>query len=183
MTLCVCCGQAAFCVAAALRTDKFYDALGSSNFIAAALATFFYGHYYHARQIVVTVFVCCWALRLGSFLFYRVLKSGGDSRFKDIKDKPRMCPFFFCDTCESCCEVAHTVYKSNLHWAGPFKWHFIVARKSISSTIIWHADKFFIAWTFQAAWVFTVLLPVAILNGTDFNPGEPNHCGFVEPCG
>ncbi|KAK9801995.1 hypothetical protein WJX73_007868 [Symbiochloris irregularis] len=110
----------ALVIAASLRTDKFYDLLGSTNFIAAAIATLTYAHYYHARQIVVTVFVCCWALRLGSLLFYRVLKTGGDSRFKDIKDKPH---------------------------------------------------KFFVAWFLQACWVFIVLLPVVILNGTQRNRG------------
>lgn len=33
--------------------------------------------------------VACWALRLGSFLFMRVLKAGNDSRFDELKDKPR----------------------------------------------------------------------------------------------
>lgn len=39
-------------------------------------------------QVVVTVLVLCWATRLGSFLFMRVLAAGKDSRFDEIKDKP-----------------------------------------------------------------------------------------------
>lgn len=33
--------------------------------------------------------VTFWAVRLGSFLLMRVLRTGGDSRFKEAKDKPR----------------------------------------------------------------------------------------------
>lgn len=44
-------------------------------------------------QVAVTVLVLCWALRLGSFLFMRVLAAGKDSRFDEIKDKPCvLCP-------------------------------------------------------------------------------------------
>ena len=48
---------------------------------------------YHSRligvQVLVTVLVMCWAMRLGSFLFVRVLKAGNDSRFDELKKKPR----------------------------------------------------------------------------------------------
>lgn len=79
-------------MAAALRTEKFYDAMGSLNFLAAAIGTLTYGKFYHARQIVVTLFVCIWALRLGGMLLYRVIKTGGDSRFDDARTNP---PKFF----------------------------------------------------------------------------------------
>lgn len=83
------CEQAGCLAAYILQSDKFFDLFGSLNFIGAALGTLFYAHYRHARQIVVTVFVCCWAVRLGSLLFYRALKSGGDSRLKPFLQKPR----------------------------------------------------------------------------------------------
>lgn len=40
------------------------------------------------RQLVATLFVMTWALRLGLFLFTRVLRLGKDSRFDSVKDKP-----------------------------------------------------------------------------------------------
>ena len=40
-------------------------------------------------QVVVTLLVVAWAVRLGSFLFIRVLKTGKDSRFDELKDDPR----------------------------------------------------------------------------------------------
>lgn len=78
----------AWAAASALRTEKFYDALGSTGFISVTLASLTYTHFYHARQVVTSVFVCLWALRLGSFLLYRVVKTGKDSRFEDVLDKP-----------------------------------------------------------------------------------------------
>lgn len=75
-------------MSASLRTEKLYDLLGSSTFAAVAIASLTYASYYHPRQIVVTVLVLLWAVRLGSLLFYRVLKTGSDSRFEEVKNKP-----------------------------------------------------------------------------------------------
>lgn len=75
-------------MSAALQTDKFYDMLGSTAFIVLAIGTLTYGHYYHARQVVVTVMVLLWGLRLGSFLVLRVFKTGSDSRFDKVKRQP-----------------------------------------------------------------------------------------------
>lgn len=77
-----------FIVAYILKTEMFFDLLGSLGFFSIALASLIYGDFYHARQVVVTVLVLCWATRLGSFLFMRVLAAGKDSRFDEIKDKP-----------------------------------------------------------------------------------------------
>jgi len=57
------------------------------------IATLTYTHFYHPRQIIASIFVLLWALRLGSFLLYRVLKTGKDSRFEEVLDKPGMSPF------------------------------------------------------------------------------------------
>ena len=80
--------QAGWAISASLQTDKLYDALGSTTFVALAIGTLTYAHFYYARQIVATVLVCIWGIRLGGFLVFRVIKAGGDSRFKDVKDKP-----------------------------------------------------------------------------------------------
>ena len=76
-------------MSAAFKTEKLYDALGSSAFAACAIGTLTYAKYYYARQVVATVFVMVWAARLGGFLFFRVLKTGSDSRFDEVKEKPR----------------------------------------------------------------------------------------------
>ena len=41
-------------------------------------------------QVVITLMVVAWSVRLGSFLFIRVLNAGKDSRFDEIKDDPGM---------------------------------------------------------------------------------------------
>ena len=65
---------------------------GSTAFAVVAIGTLTYAHYYYARQIIVTVMVLLWALRLGGFLVLRVMATGGDSRFNEVKDKPCECP-------------------------------------------------------------------------------------------
>ena len=78
-------------MACALRTERFYDALGSAAFLSLALGSLAYGGTYFARQAALTAMVCVWTLRLGGFLLYRVCKTGGDSRFEEVKDKPGRC--------------------------------------------------------------------------------------------
>jgi steroid 5-alpha reductase family enzyme len=80
--------QVGWAISASLRTEKLYDALGSSAFAACAIGTLTYAKYYHARQIVTSILVLIWAARLGGFLLFRVLKTGTDSRFDEVKDKP-----------------------------------------------------------------------------------------------
>ena len=75
-------------ISAPLQTDKLYDALGSTTFIALAIGTLTYAKYYYARQILATVLVIIWAARLGGFLLFRVLKTGRDSRFDEAKQQP-----------------------------------------------------------------------------------------------
>ncbi|EHK24999.1 uncharacterized protein TRIVIDRAFT_212408 [Trichoderma virens Gv29-8] len=40
------------------------------------------------RQLIVTGMTAAWAVRLGSFLFHRILTTGHDSRFNSIRHKP-----------------------------------------------------------------------------------------------
>ena len=80
--------QGGWAISAPLQTDKLYDALGSTTFIALAIGTLTYAKYYYARQILATVLVVIWAARLGSFLLFRVLKTGRDSRFDEAKQQP-----------------------------------------------------------------------------------------------
>ncbi|EFX88076.1 hypothetical protein DAPPUDRAFT_305518 [Daphnia pulex] len=71
-----------------LKTEKFYDLAGSSTF--ALLAFVGYQKYSngHPRAKIQTAAILVWAVRLGFYLFSRVLKQGHDRRFKDAKEDP-----------------------------------------------------------------------------------------------
>ena len=72
------------------RTEKFYDIIGTVAYLTV-LATASYltilstnGHL-QIRSIITIALVTIWALRLGLFLFIRVLKAGEDRRFREVK--------------------------------------------------------------------------------------------------
>ncbi|CAE6482549.1 unnamed protein product [Rhizoctonia solani] len=102
-----------FAIAWTLQFDKITDFTGGSNFFLLAILTLCLNGIYHARNIVATVFVLVWATRLAGFLLFRVLKTGSDTRFDEIRS---------------------------------------------------HFFKFLGFWVGQIIWVWTVSLPVTILN-------------------
>ena len=70
------------------KTEKYYDLMGSITYISViGMAAYFSGPLAYPAKIVVVI-VCIWALRLGSFLFARISRDGGDSRFDKIKTNP-----------------------------------------------------------------------------------------------
>ncbi|XP_060930937.1 uncharacterized protein si:ch211-210c8.6 [Limanda limanda] len=75
-------------LAAAFRTEKFYDLAGSGTFILLAHLSRIWGGANHVRQNVQTGLVTAWGLRLGTFLFMRILKDGHDRRFNNVRDSP-----------------------------------------------------------------------------------------------
>lgn len=78
---------AAFVPAAAWRTERFYDLLGSLTYLAVVglvLATAPLG----PAGLAVAACVTLWALRLGSFLVWRVHAAGRDRRFDQLKHHP-----------------------------------------------------------------------------------------------
>lgn len=90
------------------------DFAGGTNFVVLAIITLaLSGNQPHARQIIASLFIMLWGIRLSGFLLFRILKTGKDDRFDDKRDK------FF---------------------------------------------PFLGFWIFQMIWVWTVSLPVTILN-------------------
>lgn len=76
---------ALFLIAFALKSDKLTDASYAISFIALALAI--YNHSAANPYVVIGVsLVCTWALRIGAFLLYRVVKTGKDSRFDGVRE-------------------------------------------------------------------------------------------------
>ena len=74
-----------------LQTEKFFDISGSFNFIIITSFIFYnsfieYG--FNPGNLVLSFLIIIWAVRLGSFLFFRIKKDGEDKRFREIKPYP-----------------------------------------------------------------------------------------------
>ncbi|KAM7207281.1 Protein of unknown function (DUF1295) domain containing protein [Naviculisporaceae sp. PSN 640] len=110
--------QAAFAVPSIIaQSEKFYDFSGSLTYLTVtaislylpslraklatdagigSLSSFLASPFVNAagagglgwRSVVLSGAVTIWAVRLGSFLFQRILKDGHDSRFEEIKKSP-----------------------------------------------------------------------------------------------
>ena len=82
----------AFIPSYALRTEKYYDICGTFAYVCVLLTALYLTtsaseNSLHTRSILAIVLVLTWALRLGFFLFVRVLKAGEDRRFREVKQK------------------------------------------------------------------------------------------------
>ncbi|XP_078155400.1 uncharacterized protein C594.04c-like isoform X1 [Carex rostrata] len=108
-----------FIITALLKIDKVTDFAGSTNFVIIAVLTLVLKGTWHFRQIVLTVLVVIWGLRLALFLLMRILQWGEDRRFDEMR--------------ESLAKLA-------------------------------------VFWIFQAVWVWTVSLPLTIVNASDNDP-------------
>ena len=77
--------------ASLLQTERFYDLTGGLTYIILAIATLVLGakdEEPSTRELIVTVLVVIWAIRLASFLFLRIHHAGKDGRFDDLKTSP-----------------------------------------------------------------------------------------------
>jgi steroid 5-alpha reductase family enzyme len=74
-----------FAIAYTCQFDKVTDFAGTLNFIVLAVMTFLLNKTFFVRQVVVTVMVIVWGLRLGGFLVYRVFKRAKDARFDEMR--------------------------------------------------------------------------------------------------
>ena len=71
------------------QTEKFYDLTGSITYITAlSFVVYIKQLVVHSvldlRSLIIFSCIIIWTVRLGSFLFWRVLKDGEDKRFKTI---------------------------------------------------------------------------------------------------
>ena len=72
------------------KTEKFYDITGTVAYISILITTVYLLNVVNdegilLRSILSTIFVMIWAVRLGIFLFKRVIEVGEDKRFKVAK--------------------------------------------------------------------------------------------------
>jgi steroid 5-alpha reductase family enzyme len=74
----------AFVPAYLRQTEHFYDLTGSVTYLGVVGLVLFAGSG-DARSILLAGLISVWAIRLGTFLFKRVRRSGKDGRFDQIK--------------------------------------------------------------------------------------------------
>lgn len=70
------------------RTEKYYDLTGSLTYLSVILTAAWFAAPLGIIAKITAALVCIWAIRLGSFLFLRIHRDGGDDRFDKIKTKP-----------------------------------------------------------------------------------------------
>jgi len=116
-----------FSVAFTFKFDKLTDFAGGTNFVLLAILTLdFSAARDNARNIVCSLFIMIWGIRLSGFLLFRILKTGKDDRFDGTREK------FF---------------------------------------------SFLAFWVAQMLWVWTVSLPVTILNSPKVTQWGQPHFG------
>jgi len=77
----------AFIPAKLNETEKYYDLTGGITYLSVVwISMLLIGpSNWTTRGLVLAIIVTIWSLRLSTFLFRRIQKSGGDSRFDEIK--------------------------------------------------------------------------------------------------
>lgn len=68
-----------------MQTEKFFDLTGSLTYITVTIVAFTHSQNIDDRSMLLAALVMIWALRLGTFLFRRILQDGKDDRFDKIK--------------------------------------------------------------------------------------------------
>ena len=67
------------------QTEHYFDLTGSLTYITAAVVAMATTDDLDTRSLLLGVAILVWATRLGSFLFRRVKRDGGDGRFDTLK--------------------------------------------------------------------------------------------------
>ena len=73
------------------KTERFYDITGGLTYLAVICFSLWAGsqsEYPSPRELIISLLVAIWALRLSCFLFLRIHRTGKDGRFDDLKTSP-----------------------------------------------------------------------------------------------
>lgn len=70
------------------ETERYFDLTGSITYLTVTVVALSLSGDLDARAWIVAAMVAVWALRLGTFLFRRISRDGGDGRFDEIKLDP-----------------------------------------------------------------------------------------------
>lgn len=87
LLLTVCMQMSFFAIAYTLKFDKVTDLAGTTNFAVLALLTLWLGGDLSFPKMLASFMVALWAIRLGLYLFYRILVWGEDKRFDEMRSR------------------------------------------------------------------------------------------------
>ena len=71
----------------AFQTEHYFDLTGSISYIATVIVAVVFNPSLDIRDLIICAMILVWAVRLGSFLFWRIKKDGQDKRFIVMKTK------------------------------------------------------------------------------------------------
>lgn len=71
----------------AFQTEHYFDLTGSLSYIGTVIAAIYLNPNLDIRDLIICAMILIWAVRLGSFLFWRIKKDGQDKRFIVMKTK------------------------------------------------------------------------------------------------
>ena len=74
-----------FVPAYAFQTEHYFDLTGSISYITTVVAAVILSSPLDLRDLIICAMIVIWAVRLGSFLFWRIKKDGQDTRFIVMK--------------------------------------------------------------------------------------------------
>ena len=67
------------------KTERYFDLTGSATYVTVVVVALLLSGDLDARALVVAAMVVIWAVRLGTFLYRRIRRTGRDDRFDEIK--------------------------------------------------------------------------------------------------
>jgi steroid 5-alpha reductase family enzyme len=71
----------------AFQTEHYFDLTGSLSYITTVIVAMVLNPSLDIRDLIICAMILVWAVRLGSFLFWRIKKDGQDKRFIVMKTK------------------------------------------------------------------------------------------------
>ena len=74
-----------FAAAFRLKSDKLTDASYALSFLA--VDAYLYSKSASSAKAIVALMIAIWAIRIGAFLIYRIIKSGKDKRFDGVRER------------------------------------------------------------------------------------------------
>ncbi|HIG66755.1 MAG TPA: DUF1295 domain-containing protein [Porticoccaceae bacterium] len=74
-----------FLPAYAFQTEHYFDLTGSISYVTTVVAAVMLSSSLDLRDLIICAMIVIWAVRLGSFLFWRIKKDGQDTRFIVMK--------------------------------------------------------------------------------------------------